>query len=124
VYLTTFITVFSTAAIILILYYCALFFFNIDFFTFLFNKSDSSYIYIVLLGAILVAITNLNQSRLVSLKMFKKIAISRFILPLFFFIFSIFFYIKHSSSPVQAHPLKFIRPSSHFVVRFIIFQDV
>jgi lipopolysaccharide exporter len=92
VYLTTFITVFSTAAIILILYYCALFFFNIDFFTFLFNKSDSSYIYIVLLGAILVAITNLNQSRLVSLKMFKKIAISRFILPLFFFIFSIFFY--------------------------------
>ena len=30
VYLTTFITVFSTAAIILILYYCALFFFNIE----------------------------------------------------------------------------------------------
>jgi len=75
--------------VLLTIFYYSLRFLNFDILLKAFDISDFELFLLVLLGSLFVGFTNIDQSRLVSLKHFKTIAISRLILPLSFFFISI-----------------------------------
>jgi lipopolysaccharide exporter len=91
IYLTTFFTLLSTTIILLLIYYLFIFF-DVNLLSNIYQNKNNSFIFLILIGSALIGLTNMNQSRLVSLKMFKEIALSRFILPSMFFLFAVLFY--------------------------------
>lgn len=92
IYLSSLFVIISNLFFLTILYFIIRFVFHYDVIEALFDSSSNWLILSVFIGATLVALTNLDQSRLVSSKMFKQIAISRFILPIAFFIIALIFY--------------------------------
>lgn len=78
--------------LILLIVFSVLRLFNVNLLELAFKNNDFRILLLVVFGTFFLALTNINQSMLVGLKNFKRIAVSRLILPVGFFLFSILFY--------------------------------
>lgn len=97
VYNTSIINVLVITLVLVFLYFI-LKLFHVDLMELVFNRDDFRILLLVIFGSFFLALTSINQSMLVSLKKFKKIAVSRLILPIGFFLFSILFYFVSDNS--------------------------